>query len=75
MFRQYHLRDFKFSLILWVSALSILGIMIIGSAQRSSQNRQILGLVLGLKVCQALLYDSILGRRLQGLLITEVAES
>ena len=50
MFRQYHLRDFKFSLILWVSALSILGIMIIGSAQRSSQNRQILGLVLGLVV-------------------------
>ena len=50
MFRQYRLKDFKFSLILWVIALSILGIMIIGSAQRSSQNKQILGLLLGLAV-------------------------
>ncbi len=50
MFRQYKLRDYRFSLIILVSALSALGIMIIGSAQRSSQNRQLYGLILGIGV-------------------------
>ncbi|MGN0355459.1 MAG: FtsW/RodA/SpoVE family cell cycle protein [Muricoprocola sp.] len=48
MFRQYRLRDYKFRLILWVVALSVLGIMIIGSADKDAQNKQILGLVMGL---------------------------
>ncbi|MDD2958302.1 MAG: FtsW/RodA/SpoVE family cell cycle protein [Lachnospiraceae bacterium] len=48
MLRQYKLRDYRFSLILWVTALSVLGIMIIGSAQQSSQIRQIMGLGIGL---------------------------
>ena len=47
MFRQYRIRDYKFSLILWVSILSVIGIMVIGSAQRSTQSRQIYGFVLG----------------------------
>lgn len=50
MFRQYHFRDYKISLVLWIVILSVLGIMIIGSAQRSSQSRQIVGLMLGLTV-------------------------
>ena len=50
MFRQYRFRDYKYSLLLWVLMLSILGIMVIGSAQRSSQGRQIFGLILGLTV-------------------------
>ena len=48
MFRQYRLRDYQFSLVLWVTILSVIGIMVIGSAQRSSQNRQLFGLVLGI---------------------------
>lgn len=48
MFRQYHLRDYRFSLIIWVTALSVIGIMVIGSAQRGLQMRQIFGLVIGL---------------------------
>ena len=47
MFKQYKLTDYHFSLILLVCALSTLGIMIIGSAQRSSQTRQLYGLILG----------------------------
>ena len=48
MLRQYKLSDYRFRLILWVIALSILGILIIGSANSVYQTRQILGLVLGL---------------------------
>ncbi len=48
MFRQYHLRDYRFSLIVWITALSVIGIMVIGSAQKGLQVRQALGLVIGL---------------------------
>ncbi len=47
MFRQYRIRDYKFSLILWVTILSVIGIMVIGSAQQSTQSRQIYGFALG----------------------------
>ena len=47
MFRQYRIRDYRFSLILWVSILSVIGIMVIGSAQSSTQSRQIYGFILG----------------------------
>ena len=45
-----HLKDYKFNLIISVVALTILGILVIGSAQKSVQNKQIIGLVLGLIV-------------------------
>lgn len=48
MLKQYKLRDYKFRLILWVTALSILGILIIGSADSDVQSKQIIGLVGGL---------------------------
>ena len=48
MLRQYKLSDYRFRLILLVIALSIFGILIIGSANSIYQTRQILGLVLGL---------------------------
>ena len=50
MLRQYKFKDYRFSLILWVLILSGLGIMVIGSAQRSSQTRQIYGLVIAVIV-------------------------
>lgn len=48
MLKQYKLKDYKFRLIIWVTALSILGIMVIGSAQKSVQFKQTMGLALGL---------------------------
>lgn len=48
MLRQYKLSDYKFRLILWVIALSVLGILIIGSANDYYQTKQIQGLVLGI---------------------------
>ncbi len=50
MIRQYRLRNYSFPLIAAVIALSVIGIMIIGSAQQSSQNRQMFGLIIGLVV-------------------------
>lgn len=47
MLRQYKLSNYRFRIILWVSALSIFGIMIIGSANQSYQIRQLIGLILG----------------------------
>lgn len=52
MLKQYKLRDYTFRLVLWVVILSVLGIMIIGSADKSFQTKQIIGLVIGL-VCMA----------------------
>jgi len=48
MFKQYHIKDYKIRLILYVIALSIIGIFVIGSAQHSSQIKQIEGLIIGL---------------------------
>lgn len=44
MFKQYRLRDYKFNLVIFMMAISILGILVIGSAKESVQNKQILGL-------------------------------
>lgn len=46
--KPYHLKDYKFNLVISVLALTILGIMVIGSAKKSVQSKQIIGLVLGL---------------------------
>lgn len=46
-FRRYRLRDYKFSLVILVLILSILGILVVGSAQESVQSKQIIGVVLG----------------------------
>ena len=48
--KPYHLKDYKFSLVILVLALSCLGVLVIGSATRPYQSRQILGLVLGIIV-------------------------
>lgn len=50
MLKQYRLRDYKFSLIILLIALSTIGILIVGSAQESVQNKQFYGLILGLGV-------------------------
>ena len=47
MLKQYKLRNYNFRLVIYVITLTILGIMVIGSARESVQNKQILGLFLG----------------------------
>ncbi len=48
MLRQYHIRDYDFKLIFFVAALTVVGILAIGSAKESLQSKQIAGFVLGL---------------------------
>lgn len=47
MLKQYQLKDYRFRLVFYVYAISIIGILVIGSAKRSVQDQQILGLALG----------------------------
>ena len=48
MFRKYQLKNFNLILVAAVFAQTILGIMVIGSANSDYQNRQIFGMVFGL---------------------------
>ncbi len=50
MFRNYKLKNLNLRLIISVMALTIIGIMVIGSANADYQNKQIMGLVLSLIV-------------------------
>ena len=50
MLKQYQIKNYNFRLIFYVLAITMLGISVIGSAQHSVQNKQVLGLVLGLLV-------------------------
>ncbi|MCI9440894.1 MAG: FtsW/RodA/SpoVE family cell cycle protein [Ruminococcus sp.] len=45
--QRYHLKDYKFSLVALVLAISIIGVFIVGSAQASLQGKQAQGVVLG----------------------------
>lgn len=47
MLKHYHVRDYDFKLIIFVIALTVIGIFAIGSAQESLQSRQIAGAVFG----------------------------
>lgn len=48
MLKQYKLKDYHIQLILYVCALTIIGIFVIGSARPDLQPKQIVGFVLGL---------------------------
>lgn len=47
MFKQYRLRDYRFRLVFYVYAISLIGVMVIGSARKSVQSQQIVGLAMG----------------------------
>lgn len=47
MLKQYRLRDYNFRLVLWVLALSVIGILLVGSAKASLQPRQTIGVIAG----------------------------
>ncbi len=46
--KMYNLKNYKWLLILTVVTLSILGVLVVGSAKESVQDRQIVGLILGI---------------------------
>lgn len=50
MLKQYKLRNYNFRLLFFVIALTVIGILVIGSARESVQSKQVLGLFLGLIV-------------------------
>ncbi len=63
MFKNYRLRDYDFKLVLMVLALSVIGVMAIGSAESSLQNKQMAGVIAGIFlmiVCSLFNYSFIL---------------
>jgi len=50
MFRNYRLRDYDFKLILMVIALTVIGVMAIGSAEESLQTKQLVGMLVGIVI-------------------------
>lgn len=53
MLKQYRLRDYKFRLVLWVAALSSIGVLVVGSANEAYRYRQLMGVIIGL-VCMVI---------------------
>lgn len=54
MLKLYKLKDYNFRLVLWLVSLSILGVLLVGSAEASLHSRQLMGVILGL-VCMVVL--------------------
>lgn len=48
MLKQYRLKNYRIRLVIYVVLLTLIGIAVIGSAEKSVQNKQILGMCLGL---------------------------
>ena len=47
MLKRYRIRDYDFKLVIMLIAISVIGILAIGSAEESVQDKQIMGLVMG----------------------------
>lgn len=50
MLKRYRVRDYDFKLVFMLIAITVIGIMAIGSANAEYQSKQIVGLILGLFV-------------------------
>ena len=48
MLKRYRLRDFDFKLVILIVILTVIGILAVGSAKQSDQEKQILGFVMGI---------------------------
>ena len=48
MLKRYRIRDYDFKLVIMLIAISVIGILAIGSAEKGVQDKQIMGLVLGI---------------------------
>lgn len=64
MFKMYSLKDYRFRLCIYVIALTVIGIFVIGSARESVQNKQIFGMAVGIvaMICFSLFDYSLLMR-------------
>lgn len=60
MLRQYKLKDYKFRLVLWVLILSVIGIMVIGSANSNYQMKQMIGMGVGIVFMIMVIFDGII---------------
>ncbi|MDD3205045.1 MAG: FtsW/RodA/SpoVE family cell cycle protein [Lachnospiraceae bacterium] len=47
MLKRYKLKDYDFGLVIMLIAISVIGVLAVGSARASVQDRQIIGLILG----------------------------
>lgn len=50
MLKLYRLKDYNFRLVLWLGAISILGVLLVGSAEPSLQTKQLFGTLLGIAI-------------------------
>ncbi|MBS6195293.1 MAG: rod shape-determining protein RodA [Clostridiales bacterium] len=50
MLKLYKLRDYNFRLVLWLIMISGMGVLLVGSAMKSLQTKQLAGVILGLVV-------------------------
>lgn len=50
MLKLYKLKDYNFRLVLWLLAISVLGILLVGSAEPSLQSKQLAGVIMGIIV-------------------------
>lgn len=60
MFKQYQFRNYRIKLVVLIYILTTIGIFVIGSAEKSYQNQQMLGLLLGttaMLVCSVIDYS------------------
>ena len=48
--KPYHLRDYRFNLVLTVFALSVIGVLAVGSAKAVNQPKQMMGVAIGLVI-------------------------
>lgn len=50
MLKLYKLKDYNFRLVLWLGAISILGVLLVGSAEPGLQTKQLFGVILGFTI-------------------------
>lgn len=50
MFKLYKLKDYSFRLILWLVAISAIGVLLVGSAMQSLQSKQLIGVIAGVVI-------------------------
>ena len=50
MFKRYQLKNYDFKLVLLLLMISIIGVMAVGSADESQQQRQLFGVALGMGI-------------------------
>ena len=54
MLKQYKLRNYHFQLVIYLVILTVIGIMVIGSAEKSVQSKQIIGFAMGM-ICMVII--------------------